>query len=349
MISNVTKYSGSYAKICAMKSKLLKENDYKRLADFSCVKEIALYLKDSPGYKAFFENADINNMDRLAFEDLICHSGDVDLISLRRFIGADGKELLTLFVMEKEVAFLKQILRSIESESKYQPTFDDGGILRKYFSFDVNNIAEATSVAELADKLQESKYHTQLIKFVQDPGFYNLFNMEMALDTYYYKYAWNAGKKNLKGAEKKAFLQSYGSKIDMLNIMWILRGKKYFSIDSETLKSLTLPVYYCIKKEVVDDMINSYHEDDVYKIIAKTKYADVFADRDKSYEQVWANISMEKEAKSAKINPFSIFTIIEYLSVKETEIKNLIKIAEATEYNLDKSEVLQYITMKGGR
>ncbi|MEE1043788.1 MAG: V-type ATPase subunit, partial [Clostridia bacterium] len=193
MISNVTKYSGSYAKICAMKSKLLKESDYKRLAGFSCVKEIALYLKETSRYKAVFENADIDNMDRLDFQELICHSGDDDLISLRRFIGADGKELLTLFVMEKEVAFLKQILRSIESESKYQPTFDDGGILRKYFSFDVNSIADSATVAELADKLQDSKYYSQLSKFVQDPGFYNLFNMEMALDTYYYKYAWNTG------------------------------------------------------------------------------------------------------------------------------------------------------------
>lgn len=349
MISNVTKYSGSYAKICAMKSKLLKENDYRRLAELCCVKDIALYLKETVRYKALFENEDIDSIDRLSFEEIICHSGDSDLISLRRFMSADGKELLMLFVMEKEVAFLKQILRSIESESKYQPGFDDGGILRKYFSFDVNHIADSESLKELAENLQGSKYYEQLSLFAQKPDFYNLFNMEMALDTYYYKYVWNAAKKNLKGSEKRTFLQSYGSKIDMLNIMWILRCKKYFEVDKKTLKSLTLPIYYGLRKESIEEMINAHNEDELYRIILNTKYADIFRDREESFEQVWANVTMEKEAKSAKVNPFSVFTIIEYLNVKETEIKNLIKIAEATEYNLDKSEILQYITMKGGR
>ena len=349
MISNVTKYSGSYAKICAMKSKLLKENDYRRLAELCCVKDIALYLKETVRYKALFENEDIDSIDRLSFEEIICHSGDSDLISLRRFMSADGKELLMLFVMEKEVAFLKQILRSIESGSKYQPGFDDGGILRKYFSFDVNHIADSESLKELAENLQGSKYYEQLSLFAQKPDFYNLFNMEMALDTYYYKYVWNAAKKNLKGSEKRTFLQSYGSKIDMLNIMWILRCKKYFEVDKKTLKSLTLPIYYGLRKESIEEMINAHNEDELYRIILNTKYADIFRDREESFEQVWANVTMEKEAKSAKVNPFSVFTIIEYLNVKETEIKNLIKIAEATEYNLDKSEILQYITMKGGR
>ena len=349
MISDVTKYSGSYAKICAMKSKLLTHGDYMRLADLCCVRDIALYLKETVRYKAIFENADINNMDRLSFEELICHSGDIDLISLRRFIGTEGKELLTLFVMEKEVAFLKQILRSIESESKYQPGFDDGGILRKYFSFDVNHIAECTNIEELADILQGTKYYKQLNMFVQNPEFYNLFNMEMALDTYYYKYAWNTAKKSLKGTEKRVFLQSYGSKIDMLNIMWILRCKKYFNIDAKTLKSLILPIHYSLRKEDVDDMIGAPDEEELYSIVQRTKYGFIFKDREKSFEQIWANVNMEKQAKAAKVNPFSIFTIIEYLNVKETEIKNLMKIAEAMEYNLDKSEILQYITTKGGR
>ncbi len=349
MISNVTKYSGSYAKICAMKSKLLKEKDYKRLVELCCVKDIALYLKGTTRYRALFENTDIDNIDRLSFEEIICHSGDSDLISLRRFIGAEGKELLTLFVMEKEVAFLKQILRSIESESKYQPGFDDGGILRKYFSFDVNRIADCENLEDLAESLSDSKYYKQLIMFTQNSDFYNLFNMEMALDTYYYKYAWNAAKKNLKGNEKRAFLQSYGSKIDMLNIMWILRCKKYFNVDAKTLKSLTLPIFYALRKESIDEMINAHDEDELYRIILNTKYGDIFKNREESFEQIWANMTLEREAKSAKVNPFSIFTVIEYLNVKETEIKNLIKIAEATEYNLDESEILQYITKKGGR
>ncbi len=349
MISNVTKYSGSYAKICAMKSKLLKESDYKKLAELCCVKDIALYLKENVRYKAFFENVDMENIDRLSFEEIICHSADNDLISLRRFMSADIKELLTLFVMEKEVAFLKQILRSIQSESKYQPGFDDGGLLRKYFSFDVNHIADSESLTDLADKLQDSKYYEQLILFTKNKEFYNLFNMEMALDTYYYKYAWNTAKKTLKGAEKRAFLQSYGSKIDMLNIMWILRAKKYFDVDVKTLKSLTLPINYALSKENIDKMIRAHDEDTLYRIILDTKYGDIFRDREKPFEQIWANVTMERGAKSAKVNPFSVVTVIEYLNVKETEIKNLIKIAEATEYNLDKSEILQYITMKGGR
>ena len=137
--------------------------------------------------------------------------------------------------------------------------------------------------------------------------------------------------------------------IDMLNIMWILRAKKYFDVDAKTLKSLTLPIYYGLWKESIEEMINAHNEDDLYRIILNTKYGDIFRDKEKSFEQIWANITMEREAKSAKINPFSVFTIIEYLNVRETEIKNLIKIAEATEYNLDKSEILQYITMKGGR
>ena len=130
--------------------------------------------------------------------------------------------------------------------------------------------------------------------------------------------------------------------------MWIIRGKLTFLLPKEIIYSFLLPVSYKLKKSDVIKMVEAADEDDLYDAVSATVYGELFNKRDVSPELAWAKGSMQREAKLAKLNPFSIFAVIEYCHEKETEIRNIIKIAEAVEYGADRAEIKDYLVVKGG-
>ena len=343
-MSNVSKYSGSYAKVCAMQGRLLSSVDYEELFNCNSVEDITEYLKKTPGYSGLFENMTETVSDRKTLEKILAHAADRDLVKLRRFMNSDGKKFMDFLVMKKEIEILKEILRCIQSGVRFD---FDSGILYSNLSFDVQSLSDASNVYDFIEKLRDTKYH-QAVSDYNDDEYPGLFGIEMSLDRYYYKRIWSMAKKTLYGKDREMILSSVGREADVLNIIWILRCKQYFDVPYKTIRDYLIPISYKIKPHVLDEMADSSTIEELYLIIGRTKYAELFKDRTQNYEQLWANTTMQRESKDSKLSQFSIFAVIEYCHKKETEINNIIRIAEAIKYEIGKDEIPDYITMKGG-
>ncbi len=77
--------------------------------------------------------------------------------------------------------------------------------------------------------LKGSIYYPALMRLSSLPN-PTLWDYEMAIDLFYFKWFWNNGEKTLSKAQLKYFKEAYGTKMDLLNVRWIYRSRHYFQM-----------------------------------------------------------------------------------------------------------------------
>ena len=87
--------------------------------------------------------------------------------------------------------------------------------------------------------MQGTEYYEPLRK-LRDSNASTLFDYDLALDLYYYTTLWKEKKKVLKKSELEIFTRDIGSKIDLLNLQWIYRAKKYFKMQPADIYSMII-------------------------------------------------------------------------------------------------------------
>lgn len=345
-MSNFSKYSGSYGKVCAMKSKLLKKDDYDRLVSCGSLGALADYLKNTEAYSAVLENADSSDISVSQLEKYVALAADRDLLKLCRFISDDGRKFIRILVMKKEIETLKRIFRSVYSGAEYEN--EAGGMfLYSAFSVDVKALLSLSNVTDFMENLKNTVYRRAFSHFDKDFEL-SPFDFETALDCFYYQYAWNFTSKYLTGTDKKNVKRFLGNEIDIQNILWLIRSRKYYKFDKSIVKSKLIPVCYRLKKDKLSAMADVSGTEALYAEIASTPYAKYFESQNGGFEKNIETEFVENMAKCAKINPFSLFSVVEFCAAKEQEIKNIIKIAEALRYGVCKTEISAYLILKGG-
>lgn len=78
------------------------------------------------------------------------------------------------------------------------------------------------------ENLKGTEYYAPLKRL--ESGEPYLFDYDLALNLYYFTTMWKKRKKILKHKELEIFTRDAGAKIDLLNLQWIYRAKKYYNM-----------------------------------------------------------------------------------------------------------------------
>ena len=81
------------------------------------------------------------------------------------------------------------------------------------------------------------------MKKIKDTDNVTLYDYNLALDLYYYTSTWKEQKKILKKSDLELFMRDRGSKIDLLNIQWIYRAKKYYNMKPADSYLMLIPIH----------------------------------------------------------------------------------------------------------
>ena len=157
-------------------------------------------------------------------------------------------------------------------------------------------------------------------------------------------YNWKARKKTLKGLELKIFTRDCGTKIDLINLQWIYRAKKYYNMDSIQIYAFIIPVYFHIKLPEIKTLIESESLDEFMELLRKTYYGrrqpldDAF-----TIERMYTDCLSRLYSTDRREHPYSIASINSYLFQKEEELRKLTTALECIRYGLSAGETLKYI------
>lgn len=333
MLSRVIKYSSINAKVQALEGKLLSESDFKTMASLSSVKDVVHYLKDTKGYKDVLKTLDEDDIHRGRLEPFIANSIYGDFSKIYRFLDSKQKAFFNAYFLRYEIRELKNILHLIVDDR--DRIFDLNSIPSntfRHFNVDLEALSKSATLSEFIEGMRKSPYFKVLPEEIDEKA--GLFDIEMRLDMFFFRNLWSAIEKTLTKKEQEVLHQSIGAYVDMLNLQWIYRAKKYYNVDNNIIISYLIPIRgrLCMQQlsritaEDAKDMLSSF-EDTPYKGLLSSK--------------TMAQILHEIDAHLKRANPFSIAVIISYLSSKELEVKKITTLIEAIRYGVDNiSEII---------
>ena len=343
-MGNIMAYSGIVTKVRAMQSKLLTEEDFENIASMKSVLEIIAFLKERPAYSSLLEQMDESLYHRGNIEKIMYQSLYNDYTRLFRFGGMEQKKFLKLYLKRYEVDLINYCLRIVFNhydlpfDLNYKKEFFD-----KYSQLSIDRLITSRNVDELVENLKDTEYYEPLRR-LKDSGAATLFDYDLALDLYYFTTLWKSRRRLLKKKELEIFTRDCGSKIDLLNLQWIYRAKKYYNMLPPDIYTLTIPIHYRIHLDEFKMLVEAPSVEEFTNLMIRTAYGRKYDfEQNKTLEQMYKECLYRLYISDRRSDPYSIASITTYLFLKEEEIYKLTTALECVRYGLTSRETLAYL------
>ena len=338
-------YSGSSTKRRAWNSRLLTDNDYRNMAGMTSVSDAILYLKKTPGYGHLLADQDETALHRNEIETLLIRSVYRDYQKLYRFSSTYQRKFLEAYFGRYETAMLKDCMRLVFDHQ--EATFYTGSFREffdKHSDIDLEKLSGSHTIGELVENLKGTMYYDCLHRLSDKPSA-TLWDYGMTLDLFYFTWLWNQREAVLKDKDsQRIFMDAYGVKIDLLNLQWICRSKKYFHMTAAQIYAMIIPVQYHLKKDDIQALAESENMETFEQLLQKTWYGRHFENvTSEKLPQAYVHIRHKIQTSNAKKEPYSAATVISYLFEKEHEIDQVTTVLEGIRYGLPQDEILSYI------
>lgn len=341
-MGNLLSYSGITTKVRAMESHFIKDSQFKEMSSLTSVAEAVEYLRRQPSYKDIFSGLEDQELHRGFIEERLVLSKYQDFTKLYRFSNLSQRKFLDLYFMHYEVAILKRCLRSALEHREIDL---DLSIFSEFFerhsNLDLIKLATSQDMSELINNLTGTPFY-DLLTHIGNTESPTLFDYEMQLDLYYFKTIWKIKNKYLSKTEQKILGQCFGSKLDLLNLQWIYRSKKYYKLAPADIYSLLIPINYRLKKADIIKLAEAATIEEFYSLLRNSYYGNLnLSDLSEkpNLEELYAKVLNRIYSLTRQRNPYSIASLNTYLYFKEQEITKIITTIEGIRYGLAPGEI----------
>ena len=343
-MGNLLAYSGVVTKVRGLKSKLLHPDEFEEIAELKSIADVVTYLKTKPGYEKEFEALDETRLHRGDVEKMLLKSLYNDYSGLYAFSGIAQKKFLKLYLKRYEVRLINYCLRIVFNQ--YPQPFDllsKKVFFEKYSKIPMDKVIAATNVSELIDALKGTDYYEPMNR-LRENHVNSLYEFDRTLNLYFYTYIWREKRKILKGKELKGFTNNLGIEIDLLNLEWMYRAKKYYEMAPADIYRILIPIHYKIHNETFKNLVEAPTLEEFIKIFKETIYGRQLEGKETyTMEQLSEAYMMDVYKKERRDNPYSIATLNTYLHLKELEIEKLTGALECIRYGMTPQEILVQI------
>ncbi len=345
MLRSLMKYSAISAKVMAMRAKLLTEQDYAQIAEMKSVPEVVEFLKGKPAYASWLDEMDPALYHREDVEKMLTQSLYADFTRLYRFSGQEQKTFLKVYWKRYEVELINYCLRIVFNH--YHRPFDldyKKEFFDRYSKLSIDRLITSKDVNELVDNLAGTEYY-DLLKRVRDSGNAQLVDYDLALNLYYFSTMWKKDRKVLSGTDLEIFTRDYGTRIDLLNMQWVYRAKKYYHMEPAQIFAMIIPIHYKFKAADLRDLVNAESDAAFERVLEGNYYFKRYARLidGRKLEQIYQDIMQYLFMKDLQNHPYSFACVNTYLFLKEREVDKLTTALECVRYGLTSGETLEYI------
>jgi len=316
------------AKLKGMYRKRITKEDIDELIKQNSVKNVVLLLKSKSD---IFKNAD-ENIDRLEIESLLEKSQIEDILKIKHLINKKDGQLFDLFLLQYEIKLIKSILRKL-----YANNDTNDIIIQNVKNWDttlfedIKGIETVQNFEQFFLAIKRMKYN-KILKDYKSQENINIFEMENQMDKFYFETLYDqvSFDKDLK--------KIVGSEIDLLNILWIFRIKKYYKFDNQKVKGILINRNYRLKNKNIEKLLNINSFEDVKIIMQNTVYRKIFTTQDELEDNI-DKFLYNINKKVFKQNHTSIAYIFAYINLIDYENNDIINTLEAIRYNIPKEEL----------
>lgn len=314
------------AKILKMYSDFLVYEDFVNMAEGDSVRFCLSYLKEKK-----FPNID-SFSDIYEIEEFLQDYRRRQVKKLQGFLPGKYSDFIKAYMEREKVEKIVKILRALRMNK--EPRVENLVINGRNIPF------KEESFESFIDNLKDTPYYDYMKNYKSSRDEDSLFSIEMNLDKYYYRNL-TESIKSLSKADRDEFKKIFGVKIDLLNIIWIYRAKKYYDISPEEIFNFTIFGGNYNSEKLLH--LSYIEEEEFEEEIKKSKYSILFADgrvirTGRTSKKLMYSIANKNFRRTDGIGKFMSFLIL-----LDSEIENIERILEATRFGLSKEEKLKYM------
>lgn len=325
-------FSAVNTKISGMGKNLLSTSDYDYILSLS-QREILNFLME----KEFIKATDFQELDYLSVH--IKRILIEKMEALSNFMANDYKVLMDLIIDRYKIDDVKKAVRNIYNNN--DNLGKENFVVEENF---FNSVNSGIGISDFIKTLSKERYYDYIRSYNEKIGGEILFYLEMSLDRFHYSDIYKYCDKLDKKSRKKA-KELFGTIIDLKNLTWIYRAKKYYDVDD------TLIYNYSIFRGLKfgEDVLLKMSKMDIESFMSFVKGTEYsvkfFAGEGTDIEMSLNNdkFLFEKFKEYFKSMNFDIGKVLGYILIYEFQIKDIMVIMQGKELNMDKEEIKNYL------
>jgi V/A-type H+-transporting ATPase subunit C len=340
--------AGAKAAVCF--GRMLSDDDYWGLLHCDGVKEIAERLRTTPAYGPFLTGERLPrephrfDLER-AFKAIPVEEG----LRFLPYLDGPRRDFLHAWIRRRDADQLKRIFRSVRSGRT-----DREGIRGTLTPSPGNRIPydrllSAHNFEEIEESLRGTPYHQALReplrRLIEEGG--GLFSLEMALDIEIERRIVEA--LSLLPREDRCRMEPlFGFRLDILNLYWVYRAKRYYDMTPEEILNRLLPARHRTKLPALRALARTESMDEFYEVARQTPLGEYL-----TYATSGDELGLDRERRrrlwSRAVQVFrstvpSFPSAMAYIYLKELEAEDLVKIVEDVRYDFDRRQAALYLT-----
>jgi V/A-type H+-transporting ATPase subunit C len=342
----VARYSCTNARVRAMLSYLLDPAVFRQVLQAQGLGSALAVLRETL-YKDLIPPAGESAPDLTAVERALIRHDIAMHARACSFLPEKEKRFMTILMQRHEIESLKIILRLWQSKApvNWKDYLSGEKIC---FDMDFDKILSAATLEEVIILLDHTPYRTPLIKarekYRQKKS---LFYLEIALDIDFFRRAMAAADE-LSATDRTMARKLLGVEIDMVNINWLIRMKKYYTFSMGELFDLIIPGGDRITQETLRSF---YVSDGVGKLVDSLALGPYARIRDMAEDSIFLienflyEVLMKEVRKALSGFPFTIGVPMAYVILKMRETKKLISLLYAKHYGWKEEDIALFTGM----
>ena len=347
----VAQYSALAGKTRAMYGQILREAEYRTLMRCDSVAAIAEFLKQKTRYGSDLEACEPAAVHRGQLEKMLRRGLMRDYGKLAVFSRGALRGFVRTVYKKHEIESLKLLFRAFVAGNVPPETLEDSLLfLSRYDRLNIPRLSLSKNASEFVGNLQGTEYYRHLRPYLNDAGTFPLFQIEMALDSYYY----NAVSRSLGhvfgGEDAEITRQLYGSEIDLFNLMTVYRCKVFYGMDRELIQSYWVDNRHRIPSEMRTRLLEAPDRETLLALFKETPYAALFTSGDERFFDVDIQDWLYRtHLRMFQQKVFTVACMLSYLRIRETELHNLVSLIECVRYRLPEEQLVRYLAgWRGG-
>lgn len=326
-------YEALCAKVKAMYGKRLRVEDFSRMARMASVDEVYADLRQhpvwGPGVGRLSQDA---RFGRAKLEAALRNQVREEFVRLSAFIPRQDRALMEFPILRSELDGLLFTLARLGAGRVAEPEPLPTSFIR-HSKTDEDALTRCAGYEDLLEATRRSIYYEPLARLRPPPGKLPDYpQVESALFTVYYDHMLRTVEKRYEGDAKALLRQGIGTQVDMLNIMHILRLKRFFPEEDGIVKIL-FPFYYKLKPAHVREMCAAPDLAGAVAAAGQTPYGKLL--RNASVEdlgRLYSESLIRVSRRQLMQGKPSIYVAVAFLNLRELELKELITVVETVKY-----------------
>jgi len=341
VLPSLSRYAYLNARIKALYSFLLPAPELESLSAAATRADLVNILRDSP-YRSCLDDSQAASDPRRLEKELCLY----DIRLHQKIISLSGgavREMVFTLLGRYDLQNFKGLLRLW-----FQPQVREGEVVylireKICYPLEIEPVLAARSLEELIGLLSPTPYPVPLsgaaAEFRQKK---TVFPLEAALDQDYYRRLRRAVER-LSSPDRKVASRLIGVGIDIENIQWLIRGRRYYGLQAGELLRHLIPNGYRLRADLFRGMLLREGKEDDFSRLGLRPYESLrpllssrLEPESLSLLEEGLREIMMREARAAfRRFPFTIATVISFLLFKRAETEKLINIIYRGERSRD--------------